>query len=215
MIEWRWMISSRRSPFSRLGIQISKLAQAWDCVLLLDEADVFLAQRSRNDVSQNALVSGKRPEYTIATWNMLIICQPFFDPLSTALGFCFSRPTARDSQRYSASPPADHSQLHQGYGRRPGQSHQYRHQAQAQAQQWSNVQISSLPAGYLDMAIPAASQTQPSASTNCRPPSALQDGPEAFFMENQQQQQWATPPQGPPQGQSPPVQQVSGVPGVL
>lgn len=34
-------------------------AEAWDCVLLLDEADVFLAQRTRTDLDRNATVSGK------------------------------------------------------------------------------------------------------------------------------------------------------------
>ncbi|KAK3701415.1 hypothetical protein LTR37_015513 [Vermiconidia calcicola] len=34
-----------------------KLAQAWDCILLLDEADVFLAQRGVDDLERNALVS--------------------------------------------------------------------------------------------------------------------------------------------------------------
>lgn len=33
------------------------LAELWDCVLLLDEADVFLAQRTRTDVKRNSLVS--------------------------------------------------------------------------------------------------------------------------------------------------------------
>lgn len=37
-----------------------KLAHKWGCVLLLDEADVFLAERDRvGDVARNALVSGK------------------------------------------------------------------------------------------------------------------------------------------------------------
>jgi hypothetical protein len=35
------------------------LAQKWGCVLLLDEADVFLASRKPGDVKRNALVSGK------------------------------------------------------------------------------------------------------------------------------------------------------------
>lgn len=35
-----------------------QMAQAWDCVLLLDEADIFLAQRSNADLERNALVSG-------------------------------------------------------------------------------------------------------------------------------------------------------------
>lgn len=33
------------------------LAHHWNCVLLLDEADVFLAQRERTDLKRNALVS--------------------------------------------------------------------------------------------------------------------------------------------------------------
>ncbi|KAH6644230.1 hypothetical protein C7974DRAFT_419747 [Boeremia exigua] len=32
-------------------------AEIWDCVLLLDEADVFLAQRTRTDLKRNAIVS--------------------------------------------------------------------------------------------------------------------------------------------------------------
>ena len=34
-------------------------AVAWNAVLLLDEADVFLAQRNLENLSRNALVSGK------------------------------------------------------------------------------------------------------------------------------------------------------------
>lgn len=39
--------------------EIFRLAHLWDCVLLLDEADVFLAQRTKQDLKRNALVSGK------------------------------------------------------------------------------------------------------------------------------------------------------------
>jgi hypothetical protein len=35
-------------------------AEAWDCILLLDEADVFLAQRTRTDLKRNAIVSGMK-----------------------------------------------------------------------------------------------------------------------------------------------------------
>jgi len=38
--------------------EIFRLAHLWDCVLLLDEADVFITQRDRNDLRRNALVSG-------------------------------------------------------------------------------------------------------------------------------------------------------------
>lgn len=36
---------------------VFRLAHLWDCVLLLDEADVFLSQRSKSDMTRNALVS--------------------------------------------------------------------------------------------------------------------------------------------------------------
>lgn len=36
---------------------VFRLAHLWDCVLLLDEADVFLSQRSKDDMKRNALVS--------------------------------------------------------------------------------------------------------------------------------------------------------------
>lgn len=35
-----------------------ELAHKWGCVLLLDEADVFLAERQVGDVKRNAMVSG-------------------------------------------------------------------------------------------------------------------------------------------------------------
>ncbi|KAI4681771.1 uncharacterized protein J4E84_007367 [Alternaria hordeiaustralica] len=34
-----------------------RLAHLWDCVLLLDEAEVFISQRDKNDLQRNALVS--------------------------------------------------------------------------------------------------------------------------------------------------------------
>lgn len=35
------------------------LAHRWGCVLLLDEADIFLVKRERGDIKRNSLVSGK------------------------------------------------------------------------------------------------------------------------------------------------------------
>ena len=46
--------------------EIFRLAHLWDCVLLLDEADVFITQRERNELQRNALVSGK---YTVPSRN--------------------------------------------------------------------------------------------------------------------------------------------------
>jgi len=37
---------------------IFRLAHRWDCVLLLDEADIFLSRRELGDLKHNALVSG-------------------------------------------------------------------------------------------------------------------------------------------------------------
>lgn len=34
------------------------LARKWGCVLLLDEADVFLSERTKGNIKQNSLVSG-------------------------------------------------------------------------------------------------------------------------------------------------------------
>ena len=38
---------------------IFRLAHMWDCVLLLDEADIFLSRRELGDLKRNALVSGE------------------------------------------------------------------------------------------------------------------------------------------------------------
>lgn len=35
-----------------------QLAEKWDAVMLIDEADVFLERRSTNDLKRNSLVSG-------------------------------------------------------------------------------------------------------------------------------------------------------------
>jgi hypothetical protein len=35
------------------------LANRWGCILLLDEADVFLAERRREDFNRNGMVAGE------------------------------------------------------------------------------------------------------------------------------------------------------------
>lgn len=45
------------SEVERSLTNVFRLAHMWDCVLLLDEADVFLSQRSKQDMKRNALVS--------------------------------------------------------------------------------------------------------------------------------------------------------------
>ena len=39
--------------------KLFNLAHKWGCVLLLDEADVFLAKRNKDDVKRNGLVAGR------------------------------------------------------------------------------------------------------------------------------------------------------------
>ena len=46
--------------------EVFRLAHLWDCVLLLDEADVFLAARNNYDLNRNALVSGV---YKLFSWS--------------------------------------------------------------------------------------------------------------------------------------------------
>jgi len=38
---------------------ILHLAHLWDCILLLDEADIFLTARSAADLKRNGIVSGE------------------------------------------------------------------------------------------------------------------------------------------------------------
>ncbi|KAJ7492123.1 P-loop containing nucleoside triphosphate hydrolase protein [Mycena latifolia] len=64
---------------------ILEIAQTWDAVLLLDEAEVFLQQRSTTDVTRNALVSIflRQLEYyqgiLILTTNLIEQCDPAFE----------------------------------------------------------------------------------------------------------------------------------------
>ncbi|KAJ7762396.1 P-loop containing nucleoside triphosphate hydrolase protein [Mycena maculata] len=64
---------------------ILEIAQTWDAVLLLDEAEVFLQRRSMEDVTRNALVSIflRQLEYyqgiMILTTNMIAQCDPAFE----------------------------------------------------------------------------------------------------------------------------------------
>ncbi|WQF80779.1 Putative AAA+ ATPase domain, ATPase, AAA-type, core [Colletotrichum destructivum] len=55
-----------------------KLAHKWACVLLLDEADVFLAKRTKTDVKRNGLVSGRSKK---------IKCRVLSDMLTMGLVF--------------------------------------------------------------------------------------------------------------------------------
>jgi hypothetical protein len=72
---------------------IFRLAHLWDCVLLLDEADIFLTRRDPNDLKRNALVSGESS--LIRPWNLLTILtttQCFSECLNTTVAFSSSQP---------------------------------------------------------------------------------------------------------------------------
>jgi hypothetical protein len=48
------------------------LANRWGCILLLDEADVFLAARSPTDFTRNGLVAGMRNVFRLNPQSHLI-----------------------------------------------------------------------------------------------------------------------------------------------
>ncbi|KAG1732891.1 P-loop containing nucleoside triphosphate hydrolase protein [Suillus paluster] len=83
-------------------IQILELAQKWKAVLLLDEADVFLYQRSSNDVIRNALVSIflRQLEYyqgiLFLTTNMIAQCDLAFE---SRIHFTVHFPQLNESSR--------------------------------------------------------------------------------------------------------------------
>lgn len=56
---------------------IFRYAHLWDCILLLDEADVFLTQRDRINMERNALVSGMTPLLQILTDTSVLVSNHF------------------------------------------------------------------------------------------------------------------------------------------
>jgi hypothetical protein len=68
--------------------QVLELAQRWKAVVLLDEADVFLAQRDNAGIERNALVSIflRKLEYyqgiLILTTNLVTHCDSAFESMS-------------------------------------------------------------------------------------------------------------------------------------
>lgn len=68
------------------------LASKWGCILLLDEADVFLASRTPQDFIRNGLVSG-RCSFDALNYKGLISTQSSSEFSNTTLEFCFSPPT--------------------------------------------------------------------------------------------------------------------------
>jgi hypothetical protein len=75
---------------------IFRLANLWDCVLLLDEADVFLSRRELGDLERNALVSGNQ------TFHMSIGCLLIWiSSLSTGLGVLQRHPLSHNKSSWN------------------------------------------------------------------------------------------------------------------
>lgn len=55
-------------------IEIFRLAHHWGCILLLDEAEVFVTQRERRDLKGNALVSGENQTRFLSFLLFLFLC---------------------------------------------------------------------------------------------------------------------------------------------
>ncbi len=72
---------------------VLEMTSKWNAVLLLDEADVFLEQRSAHDLERNKLVSSKCLITNISQC-ILTIPQSSYVCSNTTKGFCFSPQTA-------------------------------------------------------------------------------------------------------------------------
>jgi len=65
------------------------LAHRWGCVLLLDEADIFLAERTKDDFLRNSLVSGLKSNIYLACIVRLIYVTVFLRVLEYYSGILF------------------------------------------------------------------------------------------------------------------------------
>jgi hypothetical protein len=70
-------------------------AEAWDCVLLLDEADVFLAKRSRTDLERNAIVSG-----ITSVYRYVVVHELIFDSFSSRTGILQRNTDSHNQSRW-------------------------------------------------------------------------------------------------------------------
>lgn len=90
--------------------RLFNLALKWGCVLLLDEADVFLAKRNKDDVKRNGLVSGRIYiciQVVIVTESLLILYTVFLRILEYYSGILFLT-----TNRVGAIDDAFRSRLH-------------------------------------------------------------------------------------------------------
>lgn len=52
--------------------RIFSRAKQWDAILLLDEADVFLAKRSKSDLKRNAFVSSESTSHVLCAHHSVL-----------------------------------------------------------------------------------------------------------------------------------------------
>lgn len=60
-------IGTAETRIERELIRWFALAEAWNAVLLVDEADIFLERRQTRDLARNGLVSGKHLVFRLDT----------------------------------------------------------------------------------------------------------------------------------------------------
>lgn len=68
-----------------------RLAEKWGAVMLIDEADVYLEQRSKTDLHRNSLVSGRSPKiHHQHVYRLLTVIQSFSVASSITVVSCSS-----------------------------------------------------------------------------------------------------------------------------
>jgi hypothetical protein len=69
-----------------------RLATTWNAIILIDEADIFLEQRTSQDITRNRLVSGKTNPMTSRSVmsQIIVLFQYSYGYLSTTRASCFS-----------------------------------------------------------------------------------------------------------------------------
>ena len=84
------------------------MAEEWQAVLLIDEADVYLEQRGNGgSLERDAIVAGKsdRTSSSSSAENRLMFCQSSFAPSNIIAEFCSSHRTLSSDlmRRFSAA----------------------------------------------------------------------------------------------------------------
>ena len=73
--------------------RVFKITAIWNAVVVIDEADVFLEQRSLHDLERNAMVAVflRHLEYVMSLWSIQFQ-QQIYGNAGTSVVFSFSQP---------------------------------------------------------------------------------------------------------------------------